>query len=80
MRLFTCTTESVGIHILLICYLRLTTALLADEQSDTHAIVLLLHPKVCDEDLTAFPHTTGLHFQHTRDINSALSLASNLRW
>ncbi|MBR4925991.1 MAG: hypothetical protein IKZ61_09600 [Prevotella sp.] len=31
------TTKNVGIHLLPICYLRLTTALQVDEQSDTHA-------------------------------------------
>ena len=30
------TTKNVGIHLLPVCYLRLTTALCADEQSDTH--------------------------------------------
>lgn len=37
-------------------------------KSDTHANVLLIHPKVCDEGLAALTHTTGLHFQHSRGI------------
>ena len=56
--------------------MRPSEALLADEQSDTHANVLLKYPKVCDEGWSAFTHTTGYTFQHTRGINSALSLAS----
>ena len=31
------TTKNVGIHLLPVCHLRPTTALSADEQSDTHA-------------------------------------------
>ena len=34
--MITYTTKNVGIHLLLICFLRPTTALSADEQSDTH--------------------------------------------
>jgi hypothetical protein len=32
------TTKSVGIHMLPVCHLRPTTALHADEQSDTHGL------------------------------------------
>ena len=40
--IFTVTTpqKNVGIHLLLVCYLRPTTALQVDEQGDTHDVLL----------------------------------------
>ena len=57
----------MGIHLLLICYLRPTTALSADEQSDTHEC-LLIHPLVCYEGIVCLQAHNGIHFQHTRGI------------
>ena len=37
-------TKNVGIHLLLICFLRPTTALQVDEQSDTHERIADLYP------------------------------------
>lgn len=46
MQRFTISTkkEKRGYHLLLVRYLRPTTALCADEQSDTHAGILLTIP------------------------------------
>ena len=38
------TTKNVGIHLLPVCYLRLTTALQVDEQSDTHVGCIVKYP------------------------------------
>ena len=67
----------MDIYNLLVYHLRLTTALLTDEQSDTHDY-LLLHPKVCREGMVSLQAHNGVRKQHSRDINSALSLVSNL--
>ena len=62
------TTKNVGIHFLLVCHLRLTTALSADEQSDTHASYCLYTRKCAMKAWLAFMHTTGIHVQHSRGI------------
>lgn len=63
-----------------ICYLRLTTALQVDEQSDTHALYNWYNRFVCEEGIISLNAHNGKHIQHTRDINSALSLTCNWVW
>lgn len=72
-------TKNVGIHLPPIRFLRPTTALSADEQSDTHER-LLIHPLVCCEGVVCLQAHNGIHFQHTRGIHSAMSLALFLQW
>ena len=62
------TTKSVGIHLLPVCWLRPTTALYADEQSDTHERIADYTRKCAMKAWIAFKHTTGTHIQHSRGI------------
>lgn len=73
-------TKNVGIHFLPVRYLRPITALQVDEQSDTHADVLLYLPKRCVEGLISLHAHFGELLQHTRGINSAfvIDLQSNV--
>lgn len=60
----------MGIHILLICFLRLTTALQVDEQSDIHVDDMADAPDKCAlKAWLALTHTRrGYIYQHTRGI------------
>lgn len=69
----------MGIHLLLICFLRPTTALLTDEQSDTH-VTIDDTPESVREGMVSPQAHNGIHIQHSRGINFALSLVSFLLW
>ena len=53
--------KNVGIHRLFIRYLRPTTALCADEQSDTHVIYCSCTRKVCVEGMVSLNAHTGIY-------------------
>ena len=68
-----------GHHILFVRWLRLTTALQVDEQSDTH-VAITDCPEVCYEGMDSPLAHNGTLFQYTRGINSALPLTCNWLW
>ena len=69
-----------GHQLLSIRFLRHTTALSADEQSDTHVSIADIPAKCALKAWLAFTHTAGYTFSIPEASNSALSLALMLLW